>query len=290
VLLLGESGTGKGLVARHLHTRSRRRAQPFVRADCTTLIDTLIESTLFGHEKGAFTGASERQLGAFDLAGAGTLFLDEIGEMPLSQQAKLLGVLEDRSYRPIGSRSEVHLEARVIAATLVDLHDAVARRAFREDLYHRLRVMVVRVPPLRERLEDIPALVDELARRSRPVTFTSGALRRLSEYHWPGNVRELRNAVERVTLLGEGDVIDEEAVLRYAELDGLAPAASDVDGFLRTWLAPRSDGPNWRLIEEATIRAAVALANGNMSAAARRLGMDRETLRRKLRTMHAKCG
>ncbi len=215
VLITGESGTGKELVARALHHGSPRSKAPFVAINCAAITETLLESELFGHQKGAFTGASEAKKGLFVEADGGTLFLDEIGEMPLALQAKLLRVLETSVVRPVGGGTERKVDVRVVAATNRDLGRAVGEKRFREDLYYRLHVIPVHLPPLRARREDIPLLVEQFVARFReqhpeqPVReMTAEVMRRLVDLPWPGNVRELKNAVERLLILGRGKRVD----------------------------------------------------------------------------------
>jgi DNA-binding NtrC family response regulator len=218
VLIQGESGTGKELVARALHYQSARRRHPFVPVNCAALPEGLLESELFGHAKGAFTGAQIARRGLFLEASRGTLFLDEIGDMPLGMQAKLLRVLEQRQIRPVGSDREVDVDVRVLAATNQDLAAAVQQGTFREDLYYRLRVMPVEVPPLRAHREDIPLLAETFVQRHAadnklgPRRFTREALRALEQYDWPGNVRQLSHVIERAVTLSNGEWIDVEDV------------------------------------------------------------------------------
>jgi DNA-binding NtrC family response regulator len=214
VLITGESGTGKELVARTIHMQSTRKDKPFVAINCAAIPETLIESEIFGHEKGAFTGALERRVGCFELAEGGTLLLDEIGEMPIGTQAKLLRVLEDRKLRRLGSKSETTVDVRVIAATNKQPEEAVAKGELRNDLYYRLNVFSIHMPPLREHKEDLPDLVKNLiqeidAKHSRNVAMVSEAVMNVfSSYAWPGNVRELRNVLERAIIVCEGSVIE----------------------------------------------------------------------------------
>jgi two-component system, NtrC family, response regulator HydG len=249
VLILGESGSGKELVARALHRLSLRATHPFVAINCAALTETLLESELFGHEKGAFTGAFAQKKGKLEVAGAGTVFLDEIGEMAPGLQAKLLRVLQEREFERVGGTRTIRLEARIIAATNRDLASEVRRGAFREDLYHRLNVVSLRVPALRERPEDILPLARHFlgraaARSGRRVEgFSPEAERCLSLYQWPGNVRELENAIERATVLGETEMVQAEdlpeAVIESAPqpVEGLISSVSDAKRrlILATW-------------------------------------------------------
>ncbi|MEW6217971.1 MAG: sigma-54 dependent transcriptional regulator [Thermodesulfobacteriota bacterium] len=209
VLILGESGTGKELVAASIYQHSRRLGKPFVTINCVAIPEELLESELFGHEKGAFTGATSRKIGKFEAANGGTIFLDEIGDMPLSLQAKLLRVLQERELERVGGTRPIRLDVRFIAATNKNLLQMVEKGRFREDLYHRLNVFVLQVPPLRERRrDDIPILVEHfLAQAPRPARLDDGALQALVNYSWPGNVRELKNTVERASLICEEGLI-----------------------------------------------------------------------------------
>ncbi|MFQ3640618.1 MAG: sigma-54 dependent transcriptional regulator [Chloracidobacterium sp.] len=216
VLLLGESGVGKELFARAIHHLSRRRQEPFVAVNCAAIPETLVENELFGHEKGAFTGADGRQVGKFELARGGTLFLDEIGELPLTVQAKFLRALEARTITRIGGTQEISVDARIVAATNRDLAAAVAAKIFREDLFYRLAVFTLEIPPLRERREDIPALAAHFAEkygreiRRRKLTLSPAALQALQAYDFPGNIRELENCIERACILCEGTTLEPE--------------------------------------------------------------------------------
>jgi len=216
VLILGESGTGKELVARAIHRKSSRAQGPFVAINCSAFPTEILENELFGHEKGAFTGALAEKPGCFELAHGGTLFLDEVGEMPLPTQTKILRALEEKRYRRLGGRQEIEVDVRVIAATNRNLEEALAQKQLREDLYYRLCVVEIELPPLRDRAGDIPLLATEFLNRfaglnqKRIRGFTQAAMRRLVSYAWPGNVRELRNAVERAVVLSQGTLIDVE--------------------------------------------------------------------------------
>ena len=232
VLVTGESGTGKELVARALHELSARRSKPFVAVNCAAIPETLIESEIFGHEKGAFTGAVERRAGCFELAEEGTLLLDEIGEMPAATQAKLLRVLEDRRLRRLGSKVETPVDVRVVAATNKDPEQAVANGDLRGDLYYRLNVFNIQMPPLREHPKDVDAIAEQMImdmneRHHCTVSgMKDGLLKRLEEYQWPGNVRELRNTIERATILAGSGLIGVEHLPPHFGEPGFAPLAS----------------------------------------------------------------
>ncbi|HEY8947027.1 MAG TPA: sigma 54-interacting transcriptional regulator, partial [Polyangiaceae bacterium] len=257
VLLLGESGTGKELVARELHERSGRRNRPFVTVNCAALPQTLLESELFGHERGAFTGAVAQHVGRFEQAGAGTLFLDEIGELPLESQAKLLRALQSRTFERVGGSRAIRSDARIVAATNRDLKAMVSAGHFRLDLYYRLGVFPIRLPPLRERREDIPVLVGHFLERLEPKLgrrlrgFKPEAERGLNAHHWPGNVRELENIVERAALLSDGVLLD----------------LPDLDGHDLSRTASEPLGRRERLPDRATILAALERAGWKVSGA-----------------------
>lgn len=266
VLLTGESGTGKEVAARALHRMSGRSGGPFVPVNCAAIAAELIESELFGHVRGAYTGAQQSREGLFYYARGGTLFLDEVAELPLPAQAKLLRVLEERRIRQVGSEQEIPVDVRVIAASNRDLKAEVAARRFRPDLYYRLQVVEVTLPPLRERTEDIPLLVDYFAGQLAPylnvprVVPDARALARLAAYDWPGNVRELKNLVERSLILGWFDPGPDAPVG--------APVATGGE-------------ENLEAVEKRHILAVLAACDGNKSEAARRLGISRKTLDRK---------
>jgi two-component system nitrogen regulation response regulator NtrX len=229
VLIWGESGVGKELVARAIHRESLRRDGPFVQVNCAAIPDELIESELFGHEKGSFTGATDRQIGKFEQADKGTIFLDEVGDMSLKTQAKVLRVLQEQELERLGSNRVIKVDVRVIAATNKNLEEAIDRGSFREDLFYRLNVVPIHVPPLRERRADIPLLVrhfaDLFARDNnfRKKTFSAEAMERLKQRHWRGNIRELRNAIERLIIMTSGDAIAEQDVPQ----EGIGAARSD---------------------------------------------------------------
>ncbi len=299
VLILGDSGTGKELIAQALHRLSRRRKYPFVAINCAAMNDTLLESELFGHEKGAFTGAVRGHRGKFEYADGGTLFLDEIGDMPPTLQAKLLRVLETREIVRVGSNAPLKVDVRVVAATNRDLEEAVREGRFREDLYFRIKVVTVALPALRERREDIPLLVDRFlkelgelhGRSARSVTPAAGAA--LAAFDWPGNVRQLRNVVETALLVTSGDVIDVAAL--PAEVQSVAPT-----GRLPALITPYAPVPTepgaYRGLpalddvlvslddaERVLIRNALRAGNGNREHAAAALGISERTLYRKIK-------
>jgi DNA-binding NtrC family response regulator len=279
VLVLGESGSGKELVARAIHRQSRRNSGTFLALNCAAIPAELIESELFGHARGAFTGAVADRAGVFETATGGTLLLDEIGDMPLPLQAKLLRVLESGEFVPVGSGSSRQADVRIIAATHRDLESHVAGGGFRQDLFHRLNVVPLRVPPLRERLEDIPLLAQAfleqaVARQQLPARrFGADGLQTLGRHRWPGNVRELRNLVERLAILAPREVID--AAFVEGELSG-DRTGTDV-------------GPGLRGIVEQCERDAISRAvqgsHGNVAEAARRLGLERAHLYKKARAL-----
>ncbi len=231
VLILGETGTGKEVVSRAIHTRSARADGPFIRVNCGAIPPELVDSQLFGHEKGSFTGASAQHQGWFERADRGTLFLDEIGELPLPAQVRLLRVLQDHQIERVGGRSPIHVDVRIVAATHRDLAAMVKERTFREDLWYRINVFPILLPTLRERLEDIPALVRHFVERAAtrfglpPVSPTDADLRRLADYHWPGNIRELGAVIDRAVILGGGRTIDVSTALGLGRQPSPAPVA-----------------------------------------------------------------
>jgi two-component system, NtrC family, nitrogen regulation response regulator NtrX len=283
VLVTGESGTGKELVAAAIHEESRRKGRPFVTVNCAAIPRDLVESEMFGHERGSFTGATERRIGRFELAHSGTLFLDEVGDLSQEAQAKLLRTLETGELQRIGAETVTRIDARVVAATNRRLDDAVSNGGFREDLFFRLNVFPIHLPPLRERLEDLPALVAHLAERVRPrhaAAFTDAALEALASYSWPGNVRELANLVERLSILS-GPVVDVPAVRQV--LRGPSPPPSSADAPPVQLGRPLNEALDD--FERTFIRAALAQADGNMAEAARILQTDRANLYRRMRRL-----
>jgi DNA-binding NtrC family response regulator len=284
ILVRGATGSGKELVARAVHYSGKRAAEPFLAVNCSALPGALIESLVFGHQRGAFTGADRRVRGQLELAGSGTLLLDEIAEMPSELQAKLLRVLEDRRFRPLGSETELPLEARIVAATHADLETRIAAGTFREDLYFRLNVVTIQVPALDERREDIPELLLAFAaEQPRALRFSEAGLAWLCARHWPGNVRELKNAVERLALLAESDYID-VPVLKELLDSAEASGARELRRMAKTLLAlDTGQGSKLDAITQASVEQALTAAQGNKSAAARLLGIHRKTFERLLK-------
>jgi two-component system nitrogen regulation response regulator NtrX len=276
VLITGENGTGKELVACAIHENSPRSDRPFVKLNCAALPKDLIESELFGYEKGAFTGATTRKLGKFELADGGTLLLDEIGDMSLDTQAKLLRVLEEEEFEKLGGKRPIKVDVRVISSTNKNLQEEIKNGHFREDLYHRIAAMPISVPPLRERKEDIKPLVEHFLdmfcqENNRPTKeFTEGAIRVLMSYDWPGNVRELKNLVERLVIMAEGQVIDE---------NDIKPLVSEV----RVAAGERPLSELTGEFERSLILSELNKTGWNVSKAASRLGIDRANLHRKMR-------
>ena len=278
VCILGETGTGKELVARTLHDKSPRSSGPFVALNCAAVPSELIESELFGHEKGSFTGAAGRHIGKFEQSERGTLFLDEIGDMPLPMQAKLLRVLEEGEVERIGGTKPLHVDVRVIVATHRNLESLVREGKFRQDLFHRVYVFPLSLPPLRERREDIPALIEHFAAQVsaqnnwKSIPFNSEAVQGLQEYSWPGNIRELRNMVERLMLLATGDEVDGAVVRSVLAPGAELSAASSETGTL----ADRVEN-----FERDVILAELKRAGFHMTNAAKALGLERSHLYKK---------
>jgi transcriptional regulator with GAF, ATPase, and Fis domain len=274
---VGETGVGKEVVAEALHRRSARHGRPFVRLNCACLPEGLLESELFGHEKGAFTGADRRKVGYFEAAQGGTIFLDEIGEIPAPLQAKLLRVLEERKITRVGGTQEIEVDVRVVCATNRDLEAEVARRSFREDLFFRISGFTIIVPPLRDRRAEVLPLAEyflgQMARElgQRAPTVSPDARRALDAYAWPGNVRELRNALERALVLATSGVIDlEDLPERVREEAAVAPSPSPAGALdVRQHIAD---------VERASIQAALDACGGNQTQAARKLGLSRRAL------------
>ncbi|MBW1784306.1 MAG: sigma-54-dependent Fis family transcriptional regulator [Deltaproteobacteria bacterium] len=282
VLITGESGTGKELIAGAVHFNSPRKDGPFVKMNCAAVTETLLESELFGHEKGSFTGAHKRKEGKFRQADGGSIFLDEVSEMSLAMQVKLLRVLQEREFPRVGGEDTVKVDVRVIAATNKALMEEVEAGSFREDLYYRLNVVPLNVPALRDRNEDVPLLAGHFLKmfaeknHKQLKGFSPQAMDRLLRYHWPGNVRELMNAVERAVVLSRYEYVD-EADLPFVVTDGLP---DDTAGGA---LNIPERGVSLEDMEKETILKTLASANGNKSEAARRLGITRKTLHKKLK-------
>jgi transcriptional regulator with PAS, ATPase and Fis domain len=285
VLISGESGTGKELIARFIHTHSRRSGNPFIAVNCGAIPAELLESEMFGHERGAFTGAVGTRMGLFQLANGGTIFLDEIGEMTAPLQVKLLRVLQEREIRPVGADRTVKVDVRVIAASNRDLNVEVEKGRFREDLFYRLQVIPIVVPPLRERRSDIPVLVQHFLdkhnqqRPAQPCKIADDAMVHLWEYDWPGNVRELENLIERMVILNDDGVIRVENLppnIRSFISDKKIPRPTLTEEGID--LNQAVEEFEYRLIDEALRR-----TKGNKQAAARLLGLKRTTLVAKLR-------
>jgi formate hydrogenlyase transcriptional activator len=280
VLILGETGTGKELIARAIHKLSNRSTRPFIRVNCAAIPASLIASELFGHEKGAFTGALQRRLGRFEAANGGTIFLDEIGELPMETQIALLRVIQEREFERVGSSRPISVDVRIVAATNRDLEAAVIQGTFRQDMFYRLNVFPIHVPSLRERLEDMPLLVEHLVERyARKVgktfrTIRMNTVETLQGYDWPGNIRELQNVIERAVILSDGDVfsVDEAWLKRESRQSrAMVPFAASV--------AER---------EREMIEAALSESQGRIagpSGAAAKLGIPRQTLDSKIASL-----
>ncbi|MDA8172947.1 MAG: sigma-54 dependent transcriptional regulator [Nitrospiraceae bacterium] len=279
VLITGESGSGKELVARLLHELSPRKEMPFVELNCAAIPQELIESELFGHEKGSFTGAQESRRGKFELADTGSFFLDEVGDMSLTTQAKVLRAIETQEFQRVGGAKKIKVDVRVIAATNKDLAREVKNGAFREDLYYRLNVIPIEVPPLRNHRDDIPALADHFLKSlaaeygRSPKDITKEAMKKLSAYPWPGNVRELRNVVERLVIMGTSELIEDGDLLflgqqqRTDDYFGYGGLKEAKDAFERDYLAKKLSENNW-----------------NISKTAEALGVERSNLHRKIKS------
>jgi transcriptional regulator with GAF, ATPase, and Fis domain len=272
VIIYGESGTGKELIARTLHLLSPRRSAGFIPVNCAAIPDTLLESELFGHEKGAFTGAVQARRGKFELAQGGTLFLDEIGEMPLALQAKLLRVLQEKTFERVGGSREIRADVRVLAATNRNLENDVRDGLFREDLYYRLQVFPLQLPPLRERQDAIPVLTDHFVRHFCRLTgkkvpeVTPEAMAALQSYQWPGNIRELQNVFERAVILARSAI-----------------SVEDLPAALLTTASAKNDLGGLKGVEREAILAALKRSDGNRRRAAEELGLSRRTLQYRLK-------
>lgn len=285
VLLIGETGTGKELFARAVHYEGPSRGEPFVAVNCAAIPETLLESELFGHERGAFTDARAQKHGLMELAGCGTLFLDEIAELPPRLQPKLLRALEERRVRRLGGLDEVEINCRIVAAANLSLHDAVVRLEFREDLYYRLNVFRIALPPLRERPGDVELLarhfLAELAEQQglQPKVLDTSATAALNAHNWPGNIRELKNVIEHAAILSDDNVIRGEHLMIQQRT--VLPATSAPDDSRQIRIP--QEGKTLESIEQEAVRLTLQITHGNRSAAARILGISRPTLARKLR-------
>lgn len=276
VLLLGESGTGKELIARAVHLNSKRGDKPYIAVNCGAIPENLLESELFGHEKGAFTGAVARKPGRFERADGGTIFLDEVGELNLSTQVKLLRVIQEKEFERVGSTDTIKCDVRIIAATNRNLEKMVEEGTFREDLYYRLKVIPIMLPPLRERKDDIPLLVEYFSKRfsqemgTRQIKFSVEAMEYITNYWWPGNIRELENIIERLTILNEGEIIEEDMLPREI--------VENARVLNKGSISIPQDGIVLNDVEKNLIVEALQKAGGNKSQAARLLGISRYTL------------
>jgi two-component system response regulator HydG len=276
ILLLGESGTGKELVANAIHQNSPRREKPYVKVNCAALPETLLESEIFGHEKGAFTGATGKKKGRFELADGGTIFLDEIGEMSLPTQTKILRVLQEREFEPVGGTKTIKVDVRIIAATNKQLEQEVSKGRFREDLYYRINVVPITIPPLRERSEDIPLLAGHFLRiysekNKRAIRgFEPGVMQAFMQHSWPGNVRELENIVERMVIMSRGDTVGlndlPPALASHQQEEGRTPSPTSL-----------------RDVERETIVKTLRQTGGNRTKTAAILGITRKTLQNKIK-------
>jgi len=304
VLLRGESGTGKELMARAIYQHSLRSTQLFLPVNCAAIPDTLLESELFGHEKGAFTGASSRRIGKLEQCQGGTIFLDEIGDMSLSTQAKLLRVLQEKNFERLGGRETIRVDIRLIVATNKDLEEAIAKGEFREDLYYRFNVVSIKIPPLRERKEDIPALVSYFLRKfnrelkKRVVGITPGAMEKISFYGWPGNVRQLENVLKRAMLLCQGEwILDDQLLLEVEERreSGEVRDRRTFENLVDSLFEELTGNPLAQegldmvsAIEKGLIIRALQKTSGNQVQAASLLGINRSTLRGRMDRYHIK--
>ncbi len=279
ILILGESGTGKEVLARAIHKASSRVNQPFVPIHCAALPESLVQSELFGHEKGSFTGATAQRQGRFELAEKGTAFIDEVGDIPLNVQVQLLRVLQEKTFERVGGNREIHADVRIIAATNRDLQKAIKDGGFREDLFYRLSVISIDLPPLRDRREDIPLLIDLFLRRYAPgrgLEVSREAMDWIMKYLWPGNIRELENIIERAVVLARGEIISTQ------DLPPQLKPAADGNSIIPGKSLPDTVAD----LEKTLIRQALLEAHGNQSEAARALGLTERNLRYKLKKYH----
>jgi DNA-binding NtrC family response regulator len=297
VLIRGETGTGKELIARAIYQHSDRASAPFVAINCAAIPETLLESELFGYERGAFTGAQERRIGRFEQANRGTIFLDEIGDMSFGTQVKLMRVLQEKSLQRLGGKETIEVDVRVLAATHRDLESAIAQKHFREDLFYRLSVVVISLPPLRNRREDIPELVRYFLRTHGPElgnanpSIHAEAISYLQDHHWPGNVRELENVLRKAVLLAQSYTINLDhvraVVCKANEVSGAS--SNGLEGYVEDMLAagrkgevPDAHARVLEAVERQLFARAIEQANGNQAKAARWLGVSRVTMKAKL--------
>ncbi len=288
VLLLGESGTGKELIAKAIHFLSDRKDKPFVGVNCSAIPEGLIESELFGHEKGAFTGATSLKKGKFEIASGGTIFLDEIGDLPLPLQPKLLRVIQEREFERVGGEKTIKVDVRIIAATNRDLEHLVSKGKFREDLYFRLNVIPIKIPPLRERKEDIPLLVEFFRNRfnkeyGKNVNFTERAINRMIAYNWHGNVRELENTVERLVLMSRKETIDDNDLPLNISKDGLSDIKNNFELSYNIGLQKVLEN-----IEKEHIKKALEITGGNRKKAAELLGITERQINYRIKNLDIK--
>jgi two-component system nitrogen regulation response regulator GlnG len=312
-LITGESGTGKELVARAIYSHSKRSGLPFLAINCAAIPENLLESELFGHEKGAFTGATAQRIGKFEQCDGGTIFLDEIGDMALATQAKILRVLQSGAFERVGGNQTIKVDVRVIAATHRALEQAVAAREFREDLFYRLNVVRIHIPPLRERREDVPLLVNYFLKKFAqaqgrpPKSIVAATVEALERFHWPGNVRELENMIQRAIVMAKGDVLlpgDLPPLISNAPASaaGAAPASpprvapqetkpADIAALSRVFFQWARENPKLKIlpaVERELIIQALLETKGNQVRAAKLLGITRATLRKRVEKFHIK--
>lgn len=289
VLIQGESGSGKEIVAREIYKRSKRRNEPFIIMNCAAVPETLIESELFGHEKGAFTGATERRLGKFELANKGTIFLDEIGDMSLSTQSKLLRVLQEQRFERLGGIETLAVDVRIVSATHRDLEEEIEEGRFREDLYYRIKVVNIKLPPLRHRKEDIPLLVNRFIQyfsekhQKHIVSISHESMKSLVSYNWPGNVRQLKNVIESSIVLSEGEIIDTVDLPDEIQYQDTASVLKNIDYSLSFRDAKKILIENF---ERDFIQKKLEECGGNISRTAEALDMHRQNLQQKMRELH----
>lgn len=283
VLVTGPTGTGKEITAKQLHYFSQYPDEKMLTINCAALPENLIESQLFGYKKGAFTGAQTNHEGYFQSVGKGTLFLDEIAELPLELQAKLLRVLENKTFLPIGSNTEQQFEGRIVTATHADLHKAVSEKRFREDLFYRLNVLEIELPALKERKDDIPLFISHfITKCPRKLRFTDDAMSTLAAYNWPGNIRQLRNTIDKVAILYDEEEITSQIISSVLDAKPNSRSLKGIDELVQNLFIPDYDGINKvKVVESALINHALTISKGNKSAAAKLLGINRKVIQRR---------